>query len=447
MKRLAPLLRRAGFDRIGRQITAFILISVLASQGAVLGVAALLGMFNHAGRPPIVGDDLPTYIGRTIAFGQILAKAANEDRPAIVRTLLGEPDVRVVEAATISRDGGPRAGFLEAVFRAKWPPGVAFDVPVDKLDGPVVRVRVGDVALQIGPPAVPLGAPPPLLLGIASLTGMGLAMAVLLVWGSRMLSQPLERLAGGVAKFDGSGAAAALPIDGPAEVRRLAEALNAMQARVSGLIENRTVSLAAIGHDLRTPLTRLRLRAEGIEDPEIRAGMVQDLDRMRRLTASALDFLSGRSRQETPEVIDAASLVATVADEFSEIGHSVVLKDHPPVRIEARVDALLRALTNLVENALRFGTTVEIGVDDLIDEVAFFVSDDGPGIPADQREAVMEPFTRLDSARGDERGGFGLGLAIVRAVADDHGGRLQFTDRDGGGLCVRIVIPKRAAKG
>lgn len=441
---IAPgaLFQRIGMDRIGRQITAFILISVIASQVAVVAVAALLGYFSDGGRPPFVGDDAPTYVGRALAFGQILGLAAADDRPAVLRSILGEPDVRIVEEPDRIRQSHGR-GPVDQVLRAKLPVGVVFDTPSPDPSALVIRLRVGDIGLEIGPPPIPLSRPPPLLRGLASLVGLALALAVLLIWASRMLTGPLEALAGRVAAFDGTGALTPLPVRGPAEVKRLAEALTAMQARVNGMIENRTVSLAAIGHDLRTPLTRLRLRAETIADATLRTEMVQDLDRMQRLTASALDFLSGRMAEERFEATDAASLIATVADEFEELGHRVQARPHPPVRIVAKVDAVQRALANLVENAVRYGTRVDLSLESAADAVTFLVCDDGPGIPVDRRTAALQPFVRLDGARGDERGGFGLGLAIVRAVAEDHGGSLRLDDAEGGGLCVRLTLPKR----
>jgi signal transduction histidine kinase len=273
---------------------------------------------------------------------------------------------------------------------------------------------------------------------------LGLVPAVaLMILGGLMLRRalrPLRQLAEAADRV-GHNEVGAVPENGPREVRRLVAAFNRMQARIAALIDARTQSLAAVGHDLRTPLARLRLRTEGIQRPETREAIAHDVAEMESMIASLLAFLGGESDPEKPTALDLAVLCATLVDDAADRGHEAtyVGPDHFDLRV--RRLAIKRALTNLVENALHYAdrVTVELVPGDGV--VAIRVLDDGPGIPEEQMAAVLEPFVRLDPARGRDTVGFGLGLPIVVQAIEMEGGTLALANRPGGGLAATVTLP------
>jgi signal transduction histidine kinase len=274
-----------------------------------------------------------------------------------------------------------------------------------------------------------------LLFAVISVTLLGL-------WAARALTAPLSSFAKAAESFSLNGAAAPLPERGPEEIRFVAQALNRMRERITGLIEDRTRMLAAISHDLRTPITRMRLRSEFIEDDVHRARMLADLDQMRSMLESVLSFLRNGRRLEAMTLVDIASTLQLVADQFADIGHKVNYAGPDHAMATVRPDDLLRTVTNLVENATRFGAeaTIRLAMSDgnaIVD-----VEDDGPGISDEQKDNMLEPFVRGDSARNmDEAAGFGLGLSIARAIVLAHGGELSLHDSEPHGLRVRIQSP------
>jgi signal transduction histidine kinase len=200
--------------------------------------------------------------------------------------------------------------------------------------------------------------------------------------------------------------------------------------------------LAAISHDLRTPITRMRLRSEFIEDDVQRARMLADLDQMRSMLESVLSFLRNDRKLEAMTLVDLASAMQLVADQFSDMGHKVAYAGPDHAMATARPDDLHRSVTNLVENAVRFGAEATIRLTMSPERAIIDVEDDGPGISDAHKDDMLEPFARGDSARNmDEAAGFGLGLSIARAIALAHGGELSLHDKLPHGLIVRIQIP------
>lgn len=269
------------------------------------------------------------------------------------------------------------------------------------------------------------------------------SLALLGLWAARMLAQPLSSFAKTAEDFSLSGAAPPLPERGPEEIRAVAQALNRMSARITALIDDRTRMLAAISHDLRTPITRLRLRAEFIDDDNQRRHMLRDLDQMRSMLESVLSFLRNDRRLEAPTLTDIATVLQLIADQFADIGHSVAYQGPSHAMAMARPDDLHRAVTNLVENAVKFGAeaTIILAADD--HGMVIDVADDGPGISDAQKTEMLQPFVRGDDARNmdHQSAGFGLGLSIARAVVLAHGGELTLRDRKPRGLIVRITLP------
>jgi signal transduction histidine kinase len=233
-----------------------------------------------------------------------------------------------------------------------------------------------------------------------------------------------------------------LPENGPLEVRAAAQAFNAMQQRIRSGIEERERFLAAVSHDLKTPVTRLRLRSEMLADPQLRERFVKDLDEMQSLLASALDFLHGKAVDEAIQPLDLTALLESMVDDYADLGQEVQLQPQNLCQISGRPQALRRALGNLIENALKYGCDVSIAVEQDEKYLRITVEDRGPGLPESELERVFEPFYRLESSRNRETGGVGLGLAIVRQIARGHGGDAVLENRAEGGLRTVLSLPQ-----
>jgi len=276
------------------------------------------------------------------------------------------------------------------------------------------------------------------LFAVISVTLLGL-------WAARALTAPLTAFAHAAETFSLDGAAAPLPERGPEEVRAVARALNRMRERITALIDDRTRMLAAISHDLRTPITRLRLRSEFIEDEAQRSRMLADLDQMRAMLEAVLSFLRNDRRAESMTLTDIASSLQLVADQFADMGHKVSYAGPDHFIATVRPDDLYRCVTNLVENAVRYGSETTLRLAPSTQGIAIEIEDDGPGISAEGKQAMLQPFARGDQARNmDGAAGFGLGLSIANAIMLAHGGELSLHDRAPQGLKVRILLPADA---
>jgi signal transduction histidine kinase len=277
---------------------------------------------------------------------------------------------------------------------------------------------------------------------MATLLFVVISVTLLGLWAARALTAPLSSFAKAAESFSLNSAPAPLPERGPEEIRSVAKALNRMRERISTLIDDRTTMLAAISHDLRTPITRMRLRSEFIEDQVQRSHMLGDLDQMRSMLESVLSFLRNDRNLESMTLVDIATTLQLVADQFADMGHKVAYDGPQHAMATVRPDDLYRSITNLVENAVRFGAEVTIRLRVSPNTVTIDVEDDGPGICDTRKEVMLEPFVRGDSARNmDDAAGFGLGLSIARAIVLAHGGELSLNDRQPHGLIVRIEFP------
>ena len=235
-----------------------------------------------------------------------------------------------------------------------------------------------------------------------------------------------------------------VPEEGPSEVRNLIHDFNVMQTRIHRLIGTRTRALAAVGHDLRTPLSRLKLRLGTVDiDPETQKSMGDDIDEMGDLLRSLQIYLGGEGQELPPEKVDLAVMASTLIDSARDMGHDAYI--HAPSSLEAwvRPVSIRRSLSNLIDNAIHYGGNVRLSIFPEEDTITITVDDDGPGIPADQMAEVLQPFVRLDGARTRNTGGMGLGLAIVSDAIHAEGGTLELINRAEGGLRVKIVLPRR----
>ncbi|MDS4026450.1 MAG: ATP-binding protein [Candidatus Contendobacter sp.] len=306
----------------------------------------------------------------------------------------------------------------------------------------MVQVRLHDGATvtfqQILPEDV-IAWPVRLLLILLVLLVSVAALAALAV---RALTRPLAVLADAAGELGRDIHRPPLDEAGPLEVHRAARAFNTMQERLIRYIEDRNRILAAISHDLKTPITRLRLRTELLDDAPLREKFLADLDDMQRMAQASLDFLRGGEDSEPIAPVDLNALLESLQDDAEDTGHAVSITGTARQPLRCRPLALKRCLTNLVDNALKYGQRAELAVTDTPTRLTLIVRDHGPGIPAAELERVFEPFYRLESSRSRDTGGTGLGLSIARNIARAHGGELTLRNHPQGGLAVVLELPR-----
>jgi two-component system OmpR family sensor kinase len=259
-------------------------------------------------------------------------------------------------------------------------------------------------------------------------------------WFARRLASPISAFARAAERLGRDPDAPPLSIRGSTEVVAAAAAFNLMQERLNRYVSNRTTMIGAIAHDLRTPLTRLRFRIEAAPD-ELKAKLSGDLDEMEAMVASTLAFVQDATRQVERTKLEISSLVETVMDEAAETGRDAAVERAERAVVDGDPIALKRLVTNLVDNALKFGSSARGRVFSEAGMAIVEVDDNGPGVPEGDIERAFEPFHRLESSRSRETGGAGLGLAVVRAIARGHGGEVTLQNRPEGGLRARVCLP------
>jgi signal transduction histidine kinase len=237
-----------------------------------------------------------------------------------------------------------------------------------------------------------------------------------------------------------------LPEDGPREVKQAARAFNTMQRRLSGFIQDRTRMLTALSHDLKTPLTRMRLRAELLDDDEQRSRFESDLKEMEVMVTHTLEFMRGLGRHEPRAALDLDGMLAALQDDNRAMGRELLIEGHARAPYVGAASLLKRCLANLVDNAFAYGGSATVRIDDHDDHVALHVLDRGPGITQAQLEQVFEPFFRIEASRGRATGGSGLGLGIARNIARAHGGDVVLHNRPQGGLEAVLTLPRRPSE-
>ncbi len=277
---------------------------------------------------------------------------------------------------------------------------------------------------------------------ILSIAVMIISVALLSAWAVRRMTGPLRTIADAADRLGRDMQAPPLPESGAGEVRRAARAFNRMQESLGGLLDARTRMLAAISHDLRTPITRLRLRAEFVEDEEQRERSLADLSEMEDMIASTLAFARDDAQSESREAIDLAVLVQTVCDDLADAGRDCIFNGARSTSYDCQPLALRRALVNLAENAVAYGARARISLLSEREHLIVRIDDDGPGIPEEDLARVFEPFYRLERSRNRETGGTGIGLCIAQSVAQAHGGEVRLVNRAEGGLRAELVLPR-----
>jgi signal transduction histidine kinase len=307
-----------------------------------------------------------------------------------------------------------------------------YDVSVRLPDGDPVLFRVT---------RMPEGAPLPRHL-FGNLALLVLVLVVVLYLAARNITRPLSELARAANSIGSDARPAQLEERGARELRVAARAFNTMQDRLRRYLDSRTRVLAAMSHDLKTPLTRLRLQVETLEDAAMQQRIGRELDEMEAMVREALALFRGIEDGEPATALDLNALLAQVRQQFTDMGAQVSLSGRAAQPLAAKPQALKRCLTNLLANAVNFGTRADI----LLEEgepVTIRVRDHGPGIPEAELERVFEPFYRLESSRNRDSGGTGLGLSIARDIAQAHGGSLTLHNMPGGGLEALLRLPRR----
>ena len=314
----------------------------------------------------------------------------------------------------------------------------------DAMGGPAMlngSVRLADdTFLNFGATLAAAGSPlttHSTLFSTTLMAGGVVAVAAILL---RSLVRPLRRLAS-AADAIGRGPDVRVAETGPDEVRQVAQAFNGMQARIHRLMHDRTQALAAVSHDLRTPITRLRLRAGFLADPEVQAAIDADLEEMESMIEATLAYLRGDAETEPKQVTDLAALLSTLTDDVCDAGGTATYAGPNHVAIELHSSAVKRAFANLVNNAVTYGGSVQVTVTPTASGVTVRVEDSGPGIPSDDLERVFQPFQRLEHSRNRGTGGVGLGLAIARQAVENEGGSIRLSNRQAGGLSAEVFLP------
>lgn len=288
----------------------------------------------------------------------------------------------------------------------------------------------------------PTGHPGFRRFAVITLGFVAISLFVFSLWAARSLTRPLTNFANAAESFGLDSVPAPLPETGPEEVRKATRAFNRMQSRITEMSAQRTRMLTSVSHDLRTPITRMRLRAEYIYNSDTKAKLLRDLDQMEAMVGGCLDYLRGGLRQEAV-ALDLASLLQAIVDEFVDVGADARYEGLDHVNVLGSPDDLERAFSNLIDNAVKYGESPEVRLSESDKAAVVEVVDKGPGIPPERRELMLQPFERGDAGASlNANEGFGLGLAIARAIVEGHGGRLTLDERTGGGLIARVSLPK-----
>lgn len=425
---------------ITTQITGIVAVSVVL--GIVLVVSSLLVFFDHNSSDPAARiAKVALLVKAAESPDEAAATVAAAQRAGLKVTRVGLTDLETPTDAQLPFLPRRLADRLESNWGIEVIEGVSF--PGGSADQ--LAVRVGDDgALLFDVSAVTnpwhfVLAPTVLTLAIVLVF-----VTLLSVYAVRWIIAPLSSIAAAAHSFGRSpDDSRIVSRSAPREIAQVADALNDMRTRIRALLNDRTRMLAAISHDLRTPLTRLRLRAERIGDQDLREGILHEITGVTRMLDETLDYLRQDVRSESTSRIDLPSVLQTICAEFADVGHAVSYKGPMHLTWTCRPSVLTRAISNVVDNAVKHGAAVTVALRARDDgAVEIDVADDGPGIAASLREKVFDPFFKGDNARSSaNRSGFGLGLSIARDVVKAHGGEIALLDRTSCGLIVRMSLP------
>ncbi|MBI2380230.1 MAG: HAMP domain-containing protein [Gammaproteobacteria bacterium] len=430
-----------------------------ALVAGILGSAALSFYLAHLDRERVLAEAQGTYLAEVVShLVDLLEESPPQERAAQFKKLrrMGvRGELREDEAL----DGMPLPS-LEALLKERLDPGYdararllppercpaagrhavmhpadpCFAVRLRLKDGEIVQVALRGRIQHLGPP------PERPALSVYALLFFGCIAA--LAWAvARMVTRPLAGLARAARSLGENIEREPLAETGPAEVREASAAFNTMQARLKAHVAERTRMLAAITHDLQTPLTRLRLRLEQVDEAGLKDKLLGDLAQVQALITEGLELARGFDAGDPVQAVDLDALLDSLVADAVELGQAVSLAGRLDQPVQARPLGLRRALSNLLDNALNYGESAEIDVETQGNAVCIAIRDHGPGIPEAELERVFQPFVRLEASRSRHTGGTGLGLTIARAIAEQAGGRLDLANHPEGGLLASLYWP------
>ncbi len=365
---------------------------------------------------------------------KVLVDLGNKDEHFWSQDDRAERDQRIAAIGEMARAGEIPAERI-ARWRERWHHRL---LPPDLM----ISTRLHDGRWLNAGLAVPDPPPhwtPATLLAMA-VTAAALSLVVIVM--VRRITRPMAELAAAAERLGRGETVPAIAEHGPLDIRQSMRAFNRMRGRLQRFVQDRTRMLAAISHDLRTPITTLRLRAEFIDDEETRAKILETLDEMQRMIEATLAFAREEAAAEDTRTVDLAALVESVAADLTDLGQEVAFSGPERLPYACRPIGLKRAVRNLIENAVAYGGRARVTLEPAAVAVRIVIEDDGPGIPEADFERVFAPFVRLEESRSRDTGGIGLGMAIARSIVRGHGGDIELANRPQGGLRVVISLPK-----
>jgi signal transduction histidine kinase len=433
------LLKTSGMQSAQRIAETVLLLDSLdaAERKRIVTLLSVPPQVVSLDRAPLaLGEQRPNDI-QTENFSSALQDALGDQR-----------QVRVAGNAAPALAGprGPGYGRRRAMLEGKeFVPGMYRYSHDDDLSGGVAlvaQVQLRDGQWVTFDTQVPKGWSS---LPLRLLVSLGILLAAVLVLSFvavRWIVRPLRALSAAADALGKDIHCPPLEETGPIEVKQAAHAFNTMQARLARFIEDRTRILAAMSHDLKTPITRLRLRADMLDDEPLRLRFEKDLLEMENMVMATLDFMRGIGDQEARQPVDVMALLESLQADCEEMGQKVRIDGHIARPYLGIAPQLKRCLANLLENAVLYGGEAQVIADDTPENLTIRVRDRGPGIPESELEKVFDPFHRLDSSRNRETGGTGLGLTIARSIAQSHGGNVTLRNLPEGGLEVVVRLPR-----
>lgn len=408
-----------------------------AERARIVGVVDSPPLRVSLAQPPLAaaqGDADKTE--QAVRFSAMLRRFLGDEWPIAVDVTSAPPPWAAAYGGA-GRGPGPGPGMMAGPGMMYGQPGI----------GPrgisfVVQARLKDGALVTFDSRPPLDTatwPYRLLLSLGVLLAAVIALTLIAV---RWVTRPLKTLAEAAEKLGADIDQPPLDEQGPLEVSRAARAFNTMQQRLAAFINDRTRVLTAMSHDLKTPITRLRLRAELLDDAQLRAKFVGDLEGMEAMVSATLDFMRGLESREPAQPLDVMALLESLQEDARELGGKVGIEGKTLKPYHGHPQALKRCLSNLIGNAVQYGKAATIKVADSADRLQICIRDEGPGIPENELERVFEPFHRLEVSRSRDTGGTGLGLSIARNIARAHGGDIVLRNLPQGGLEAVLTLPR-----
>jgi signal transduction histidine kinase len=432
MERDRVLVRASGMQPAQRIADIVKLLDPLstAERDRIVGILNVPPMVVTLDRVPAAEESAETGGDHATMFAGVLRAALGDERP--VRVAFRGTTPEWAPGVGLGRGQGPMDGPMVGHTMHRFPPnGVSF----------LIQVRLQDGTWATFDTQVPqesTNLPWRVLLTLAILLAAVLLLSFIAV---RWVTRPLHLLASAADELGRDINRPPLPEGGPAEVSRAAHAFNTMQTRLIRFIDERTRLLTAMSHDLKTPLTRMRLRAEMLEDGNLREKFEADLVEMESLVTQTLEFMRGLSNREPAQLVDVMGLLESLQADNEAMGRTVTIDGRVTSLWSGAPQLLKRCISNLVDNAVLYGKRAEIRVEEESAQLIIRVRDRGPGIPDSEIEKVFEPFYRLEGSRSRETGGTGLGLSIAHNIAQAHGGNVRLRNREDGGLEAILTLP------